>query len=233
MKKKPLFERVGDFMAGKGFYIVLFLCVAAIGISGYYLFSTLDLNGADAAVVNPTKVVVTQAPTAQPVKPTVAPTPRPTPKPTPAPTQTPAPAPAPAKASIYTWPVKGEVVGDFSLEVFGYDEVMGDWRVHTALDLAADVGAKVMAVTDGTVSALEQDDLMGTTLVIDHKDGLQSVYANLAALPTVEVGDSVTTGEVIGAVGQTAVAESNKASHLHFEMLQDGDPVDPANYLPK
>lgn len=229
MKKKPLFERVGDFMAGKGFYIVLFLCVAAIGISGYYLFSTLDLDGEGAAVANPTKVVVTQAPTAQPVKPTVAPTPAPTQRPAPTPT----PTPAPAKASIYTWPVKGDVVDDFSLEVFGYDEVMGDWRVHTALDLAADIGAKVMAVTDGTVSTLEQDDLMGTTLVIDHKDGLQSVYANLAALPTVEVGDSVTTGEVIGAVGQTAVAESNKQSHLHFEMLQDGDPVDPVNYLPQ
>ena len=44
MKKKPILERIGDFMEGKGFYIVLFLCVAAIGISGYYLFSSLDMG---------------------------------------------------------------------------------------------------------------------------------------------------------------------------------------------
>ena len=63
MKKKPILERLGDFMEGKGFYIVLFLCVAAIGISGYYLFSSLDLGGGDVAVAAPTQVVVTPAPT--------------------------------------------------------------------------------------------------------------------------------------------------------------------------
>ena len=80
MKKKPILERIGDFMEGKGFYIVLFLCVAAIGISGYYLFSSLDMRDGDAAVAAPTQVVV--MPTVQPVKPTVAPTPAPTAKPT-------------------------------------------------------------------------------------------------------------------------------------------------------
>ena len=58
MKKKPILERIGDFMEGKGFYIVLFLCVAAIGISGYYLFSSLDMGDGDAAVAAPTQVVV-------------------------------------------------------------------------------------------------------------------------------------------------------------------------------
>ena len=66
MKKKPILERIGDFMEGKGFYIVLFLCVAAIGISGYYLFSSLDMGDGDAAVAAPTQVVV--MPTVQPVK---------------------------------------------------------------------------------------------------------------------------------------------------------------------
>ena len=52
-------------------------------------------------------------------------------------------------------------------------------------------------------------------------------------MPTVEVGESVTTGMVIGSVGRTAVAESEKAAHLHFEMTQAGVTVDPANYLPQ
>ena len=48
--KKPFLKRMGDFLEGKGFYIVLFLCVAAIGISGYYLFSSLTPDEPDAPV---------------------------------------------------------------------------------------------------------------------------------------------------------------------------------------
>lgn len=51
--KKPWTEHIGDFIAGKGFYIVLFLCVAAIGISGYYLFSTFGSGEEDTAVDGP------------------------------------------------------------------------------------------------------------------------------------------------------------------------------------
>ena len=55
--KRPMKDRVSDFMAGKGFYIVLLLCVAALGVSGYYLFSGLD--GSDQPVAGPATVVVT------------------------------------------------------------------------------------------------------------------------------------------------------------------------------
>ena len=213
MKKKPILERIGDFMEGKGFYIVLFLCVAAIGISGYYLFSSLDMRDGDAAVAAPTQVVV--MPTVQPVKPTVAPTPA-----------------APA-ASVFTWPVKGQVVADYSLEVLAYDETMGDWRTHSGIDIAAPGGTQVLAVSAGTVASVEQDDLMGTTVVIAHAGGVESIYANLAAVPTVEAGDQVSIGAVIGAVGTTAVAESARAPHLHFEMREDGESVDPVSYLPE
>ena len=229
MKKKPILERIGDFMEGKGFYIVLFLCVAAIGISGYYLFSSLDMGDGDAAVAAPTQVVV--MPTVQPVKPTVAPTPAPTAKPTPAPT--PAPPPAAPAASVFTWPVKGQVVADYSLEVLAYDETMGDWRTHSGIDIAAPVGTQVLAVSAGTVANVEQDDLMGTTVVIAHAGGVESIYANLAAVPTVEAGDQVSIGAVIGAVGTTAVAESARAPHLHFEIREDGESVDPVSYLPE
>ena len=237
MKKKPILERIGDFMEGKGFYIVLFLCVAAIGISGYYLFSSLDMRDGDAAVAAPTQVVV--MPTVQPVKPTVAPTPAPTAKPTPPPTPaptpaaTPAPTPAAPAASVFTWPVKGQVVADYSLEVLAYDETMGDWRTHSGIDIAAPVGTQVLAVSAGTVASVEQDDLMGTTVVIAHAGGVESIYANLAAVPTVEAGDQVSIGAVIGAVGTTAVAESARAPHLHFEMREDGESVDPVSYLPE
>lgn len=235
MKKKPVLERIGDFMEGKGFYIVLFLCVAAIGISGYYLFSSIGADPGDTAVAAPTQVVVSAKPTTPAVRPTVAPTPEATPKPVIAPTPAPAPEPTPAPtpaASIFTWPVKGDVVGDYSLEVLAYDETMQDWRTHSGMDIAAAIGTQVKAVSAGTVESVEQDLLMGTTVVIAHADGVQSIYCNLAAAPAVEAGDQVSPGTVIGSVGDTAAAESAKAAHLHFEMKKDGASVDPVDYLP-
>ena len=146
----------------------------------------------------------------------------------PAPTPTPAPAPL-----VFTWPVKGEIVAGFSVEALAYNETMGDWRTHNGLDIAADRGAQVLAAAAGTVSALYQDDLMGTVVEVDHGQGLVSQYANLAATPTVKVGDAVSTGTIIGSVGGTAALESGLASHIHYALLKEGCPVDPADYLPE
>lgn len=249
MKRKPILERVGDFMEGRGFYIVLTLCVAAIGISGYYLFSSLQTGGADAPVSAPTQVVVAVSPTVEAVKPTVTAAPTPsaatTPTPSAAPSASPSATPAPAQtpsaetpaptqaADFFIWPLRGQVVADWSLEVLAYDETMGDWRTHSGIDISAPVGTEVMAVANGTVASVEQDDLMGTTVTIAHADGLESIYANLAAVPTVEAGDQVQVGDVIGATGTTAAAESARAPHLHLEMRKDGESVDPLSYLPE
>ncbi len=241
--KKPILERAGDFLAGKGFYIVLFLCVAAIGISGYYLFSSMQPDGPDTAVSGPAQVTVTPAPTPEAAvrpEPPAVPTPRPaiqaaaTPVPAPTPVPTPAPtAPAPVTtSSVFTWPVRGELVAVFSADTLLYDETMGDWRTHTGLDIASSLGTQVLAAAGGTVTAVDQDDLMGTVVVIDHGNGLVSTYANLTAAPTVAVGDVVTTGDVIGSVGQTAIAESARRTHLHFGMTEEGEAVDPLEYLP-
>ena len=246
MSKKTWTDRLGDFIAGKGFYIVLFLCVAAIGISGYYLFATLGPNEKEVAADAPVEVVVTPTPVATPtpVRPSVKPTPSADPAPTATPAATPTPSanPTPAETvkpsatkpavSVYTWPVKGEVIRDFSLEVLAYDETMGDWRTHCGMDISAQLGAEVCAVSTGTVEAVYEDDLMGTTVVIDHGEGVKSIYSNLAAMPTVEVGDTVKPGSVIGAVGETALAESGRPPHLHLEMSKNDHVVDPLQYLP-
>lgn len=235
--KRSWTEHIGDFIAGKGFYIVLFLCVAAIGISGYYLFSTLGSHDEDTAVNGTVQVVVTPDPSSA-VTPSAAVTPTPRPAATPAATPTPtppaesSPTPSAPTASVFTWPVKGEIVSDFSLEVLAYDETMGDWRTHSGVDISASVGTQVYAVSSGTVEEVYQDDLMGTTVVIDHGDGLKSMYSNLASVPTVSAGDTVSPGSVIGSVGSTALAEQSRAAHLHLEMTQDGISVDPAQYLP-
>jgi murein DD-endopeptidase MepM/ murein hydrolase activator NlpD len=129
--------------------------------------------------------------------------------------------------------VKGTVIRDYGVETLAYDETMGDWRTHDGVDIAATAGTQVMAPAGGTVTDLYEDDLMGTTVVILHADGVMSTCSNLAAVPTVEVGDTVRTGDIIGSVGATALAESGEASHLHLSMSKNGLSVDPLSYLPE
>lgn len=246
--KRTWIEKLGDFISGKGFYLVVLICVAAIALSGYYLIQgvrgglgeVLDqpVSGS-AAIVEPPSAAPTVRPTVRPSESPAAasaqvtqapPSAAPSPSAAPQPSEAPAAAPAPL---VFTWPVKGAVIAGFSVEALAYSETMGDWRTHNGLDIAASLGAQVLTAANGTVSAIYEDDLMGTVVEIDHGQGLVSQYANLAATPTVAVGDEVTTGAVIGAVGQTAASESGRASHLHYALLKEGYPVDPADYLPE
>lgn len=248
MKKRTILEKLGDFVLGKGFYIVLFLCVATIGVSGYYFLRSMnsepevtepvtgsqtlvlpdsEANGPDPAGtltpdtdedVSGTEEVTepdqqTEAdPDAQP--------------------QTEEPADEPSGPVVYTWPVKGEILRDFSAETLSLDPTLGDWRTHGGVDIASTLGVEVVALCPGTVSEVYDDGLMGTTVVIDHGNGLSAAYCNLAGQPTVESGDTVETGTIIGTVGDTAIAESGMPAHLHLEVSLNGMLVDPTEYLP-
>ena len=255
MKNQGIFRKLGDFVLGKGFYIVLFLCVATIGISGYYLITTMtgqpensQQAGGDASVVLPDSEANGPDPAGtllpeeleqpdSPIQDTTAPQegeqpddPEPV-KQTEEETSTAAP-PAPEEAS-YTWPAQGDILRDFSLDVLSPDPTLGDWRTHAGLDIAAEQGTQVLAMCAGTVTQVYTDGLMGTTVVLDHGNGLVTTYCGLSESADVEAGQAVDTGDVIGTVGNTAIAESGMASHLHVEAMLNGQLVSPLDYLPE
>ncbi len=236
---------------GRGFYIVLFLCVATIGFSGYYLIATLtpDISGDTIAPVaaSPEITIPDPIPDLQPV--IVTPQldePDETDTATdqiatedalefstisePA-VETAETVEAPV-ATVYTWPVKGEIITEFSIETLSLDATMGDWRTHDGIDIAASQGTSVLSPGRGTVLAVYVDDLMGSTVVIQHTDGVISTLSNLTSVPVVAAGDSVEPGTVIGAVGDTAIAESALQPHLHLAMSLDGVSIDPTDLLP-
>ena len=130
-------------------------------------------------------------------------------------------------------PVNGVLLRGFSAEALSYDRTMADWRVHRGWDIACAAGEPVLAVSDGTVTAVYEDDLLGTVVEIDHGNDVVSVYANLDVSPAVGVGQTVACGDTVGAVGSTALAESGEEAHLHFAMRRGGSTVDPAEYVPE
>jgi murein DD-endopeptidase MepM/ murein hydrolase activator NlpD len=248
-KREPGGTKSDKFFAGKGFYIVLFLCLAVIGGSIWALLSgpsasgetgMPDVNleapadGADSAVPADSSAgsesdyesamwEIPEGTEELPVEPQA---------PEPA-SETPSqPETCYDTARAFIWPVVGSIETPYSVTALIYDTTMSDWRTHDGVDIAAPLGGKVMAASSGTVAKVYSDQLYGTTVVIDHGEGLCSIYANLAELPTVKAGDAVLTGETIGAVGATALCEIGKPTHLHFAMTLDGESVDPNDYLP-
>ncbi len=170
-------------------------------------------------------------------------TPEPTPTPTPDGGTTPPPAEEtpgdqvtdlPTDAPLlFEAPLVGTVSKSFDDEELSYSETMGDWRIHPALDIAASLGDTVRAAADGTVQEIWDDDMMGKCIAIAHKGDILTIYKNLGeVLPAgIEVGATVSRGDAIATVGESAIRELADEPHLHFEMTLAGEPVDPIDHL--
>ena len=235
-------------LGGKGFYIALLLCVSIIAVSAWMIFRNQSKDDqADAlaeVTVTPYEIPVNQIedepePTVvlQVEEPDVVGIIDPAPVDEPVQEVTVQEEPAVVETvnqtvSTYLWPVYGDIKMPYSMEALTYNVTMGDWRTHDGIDILAQEGSEVHAACAGTVIEVYDDDLYGTTVVIDNGNGLMSYYANLGDEPIVNTGDRLLTGDVIGTVGSTAICESAEPTHLHFAMSLNENSVNPLDYLP-
>ena len=189
------------------------------------------------------EVTPTPEPEATPTpEPEATPTPEPEATPTPEPEATPTPEPE-ATPSPKPEQVPGYQVaetdrnGDFLWPVPGYGTVSQgyDATKHTGIDISAEQGVAVIAAADGTVSHVQTwdgstttgDQSYGNMVQITHADERTTLYAHLSKV-LVSSGDSVSAGETIGYVGDTGNADG---AHLHFEVRQSGQTVDPRPFI--
>lgn len=115
---------------------------------------------------------------------------------------------------------------------FYHNQTLNCYYEHTGLDFSAEVGTEVMAVAAGKIESIYKDDLLlGTEIVIDHGDGLKSVYRFVNEIEGLSVGDSVEQGEVIATVAEANGNEYKDGAHLHFEITESGKIVDPTTHL--
>ena len=97
--------------------------------------------------------------------------------------------------------------------------------------MSATVGDDVIACFNGKVTNIYNNYLEGTTIEITHEDGLISLYQGLNSETKVNLNDEVVVGQAIGTVSNALKIEGEESTHIHFELIKDGDKVDPANYI--
>lgn len=131
----------------------------------------------------------------------------------------------------FIMPTIGDVAKKFSIDALVFSNTMEDYRTHNGIDICAAMGEAVMAAADGVVLEVYEHPMMGNTVVISHDGDAKTVYQNLADEIPVFVGDTVKSGEIIGAVGDSAIIEIAEEPHLHFEMTVGGEYQNPLDYI--
>ena len=129
---------------------------------------------------------------------------------------------------FFQWPVQGTNTISLSNPYGSRVKPGGQGEtVHAGIDIPAPEGEVILAAADGTVSEVGFDPERGNYLVLDHGDGLTTLYGQCRDV-TVEEGDTVRAGEQIGSVGSTGMSTG---PHLHFEVRQDDEPQNPVAYF--
>ncbi len=229
MDNKSIFNKPGGSSKKITYYIVAALCVAVIGVLAFMSYRAMkpettpqkEQEKQQTSAVDSEKDDITAPVTKQETdikeNETVEPEPE---------KQT-----EPTAQKPYVMPISGDVTVGFSLDTPVYSQTLGDWRIHDALDIAADIGSEVVAVNDGVIEEIKCHDLFGMTVTIKHTDGKKSVYSNLEDSVELEEGQIINQNDVVGKVGETAVYEISDGPHLHFEMSQNGQKIDPLSVI--
>lgn len=132
----------------------------------------------------------------------------------------------------FVMPVVGAtVIQEYTAASVAYNQTLNIYTGHLAIDFAAPEGTEVVAVYDGTVESVQTTYLTGTTVTIDHGNGLKTVYNSIEANESLIEGASVKQGDVLGTVSTNNKQEYKSGPHLHFEAYENDKKIDPAKYL--
>ena len=121
-----------------------------------------------------------------------------------------------------------EVLRQYSTEMPSYSKTLDVWEIHKGLDVAAEDGAEIKSILDGTVESVYSDDKYGTSIKLSYADGLTVIYSGIKENVSLQKGDTVKEGDCIGYVGNTG---DSTGFHLHFEVMQNGVRVNPMDMV--
>ena len=128
------------------------------------------------------------------------------------------------------WPLQGNVIMNYSMDQTVYFATLDQYKYNPAVVIQADVNTPVNSVAQGQITALDTNEETGVTMTVDLGDNYSAVYGQLKDV-SLNAGDYVEAGQVLGYVGEPTKYYSLEGTNLYFQLLKDGEPVDPMEYL--
>lgn len=133
-------------------------------------------------------------------------------------------------SGVIVYPTSKNIIKNFSGENPVFSKTLNDWRVHKGIDLAAEQGSKIKAITNGKVKEIYNDTLYGITMVIEHDGGFTAYYSGLGETTLVNVDDKVESGQEIASINNIP-CEAADGYHLHLSIKKDDKFVNPTEIL--
>jgi murein DD-endopeptidase MepM/ murein hydrolase activator NlpD len=133
-------------------------------------------------------------------------------------------------ATDLIWPLQGNVILNYSMDQTVYFATLDQYKYNPAVIIQAEVNSPVQAVASGKVTAVETNEETGSTITVDMGDGYSARYGQLKEIPKNQ-GDYVENGEVLGYINEPTKYYSVEGANLYFQLLKDGAPVNPMEYL--
>ncbi len=229
VKAKLNKTNVKTFFRKQGIYVLIFLCVAAAGVTALLTWPKEPAapgdNGAGASVIDAPRLSDELAAKTSP-----QPSPVLSPAPQVSPEQTKEPAAGTSSGSVkLKKPADGQIINPFSGNELVFFPSLNMWKTHNGIDIKADKDAPVNAALSGTVFEVYTNEADGGVVVISHSEKSKTVYAGLGDIH-VKAGDKVNAGKQIGLIGEMP-KELDLSYHLHFEYIVDGAYKDPVRYF--
>ena len=131
---------------------------------------------------------------------------------------------------ILDWPIEGNVILNYSMDQSVYFATLDQYKYNPAIIISGNVGDEVRAAAKGKVTSIKEDSKTGVTVTMDLGNGYEMICGQLDGLRVSE-GDTVHRGELIGYVAEPSKYYVVEGPNVYFQLLKDGEPVNPLEYM--
>ncbi len=135
-----------------------------------------------------------------------------------------------SQEDMLIWPIDGNVLLNYSMDETIYFSTLDQYKYNPAVVIAGNVGQEVNAAEDGKVTSIKTDSQTGVTVTVSLGDGYEAVYGQLGEV-CVTQGENIVEGDIIGYLGEPTKYYSVEGCNLYFQLLKNGEPVNPLEYL--
>ncbi len=132
--------------------------------------------------------------------------------------------------STLTWPASGAVIMGYSMDQTVFFQTLEQYKYNPAMIISGEVGETINASAAGIVTDIAETAQTGTTVTLDMGNGYSAVYGQLTDVE-LSIGDYINGGETLGTLNEPTKYYSVEGPNLYFQVLKDGEPVDPMNFM--